>query len=373
MNPAAITGIPKISYSVRRKNEYRGTKTFYARITETGEKPIEFSLNTCDPEVADRWVRKQRKIYELYCLDIADGIKPEREPLRRSNIELKTKETLTIAGASEAYLAHCQNVRHLRPGSIEVYQRLFKSLLAFCEEHKLTKLQHITPSAAEEHIVNSQWSAASQKLAINMYCNWFDHCKNIYGITTLNPWSIMSKPKIERTEKPVWSQEQLDEILANAPDQQTLTYWAILRYCGSRNTETAELNWDDWDIENNTITIKAADAKSRKSRKLYVTPVLNLYLHNWYNASEDHSGKMFHLSSDEGHRNRTMKNILDKLGLKGSLHSFRHSFITHALEQKQDPLTVSKLAGHSDVSTTLKWYHHVTDAKLQEAAQQIVA
>ena len=33
LTPAAITGIPKISYSVRRKNEYRGTKTFYARIT----------------------------------------------------------------------------------------------------------------------------------------------------------------------------------------------------------------------------------------------------------------------------------------------------------------------------------------------------
>lgn len=369
----AINEIPKITYSARRKNEYRGTKTYYARFCEPGVPPVEFSLGTTDPEVADRWVRKQQTIYKLYCLDIADGVKPEREPLRRSNMQLKTKETLTITSASEAYLSHCANVRHLRQSSIDVYQRLFKSLLAYCEAHKLSKLHDITPAAAEEHIATSEWSAASQKLAINMFNNWFNHCRNIYGITAMNPWSVMSKPKIERAEKTVWTQQQMDDILAHAPDQQTLVYWAILRYCGPRNTETAELNWSDWNMEDNTITIKAEDAKSRKSRKLYVTPVLNVYLQNWYNAHTEHEGKMFSLSKDVGHRNRTMHGVLEKLGLQGSLHSFRHSFITHALEQKQDAYTVSKLAGHSDPSTTLKWYCHISDSKLQEAAEQIVA
>jgi len=53
------------------------------------------------------------------------------------------------------------------------------------------------------------------------------------------------------------------------------------------------------------------------------------------------------------------------------LYDLRHLYITRLLSAGADPKAVSLLAGHADVTTTLRVYYHLQDEQLKEAVRKI--
>lgn len=65
-----------------------------------------------------------------------------------------------------------------------------------------------------------------------------------------------------------------------------------------------------------------------------------------------------------------LKGVLRSVGLPGKLHTFRHSFISHALLQRVPEATVREWVGHIDPEI-LRHYTHVHDEASQAAMQRL--
>jgi len=65
-----------------------------------------------------------------------------------------------------------------------------------------------------------------------------------------------------------------------------------------------------------------------------------------------------------------LKRLLKKLKLEGKLHTFRHSFISHALIKGIPVAVVKQWVGHVD-QHVIDLYTHVHDAASQEAMKKL--
>ena len=76
--------------------------------------------------------------------------------------------------------------------------------------------------------------------------------------------------------------------------------------------------------------------------------------------------------SEKLHRdaiNRWLNKVSKELGFHMNCHLFRHNFCTSLLKAGVDLTMVSKLAGHSSVSITAKYYIHQTREEKLEAVR----
>lgn len=134
---------------------------------------------------------------------------------------------------------------------------------------------------------------------------------------------------------------------------------------GIRVNEARELKMQDMDCERMLIHIK--NGKGRKDRVVplseYLLKELEMYLRNFrpqkYLINGSIPGQKM---SSSGIRNILRMSLsrtnIQKQGI--CLHTLRHSFATHLLEDGLDIFTIKELLGHSRIETTLV-YLHVAD------------
>ena len=69
---------------------------------------------------------------------------------------------------------------------------------------------------------------------------------------------------------------------------------------------------------------------------------------------------------------RVIRPAVRKLGMKRvTFHLLRHWAITTLLEEGVQVKVVQKMVGHSRIDTTLKYYQHITDSQMHEAAETL--
>jgi integrase len=139
-----------------------------------------------------------------------------------------------------------------------------------------------------------------------------------------------------------------------------------------RRGEILTLKWFDVDLNINFIVINKTNTKSKKSREDYINSVLKRFFLKLRLKS---SGNEDVFLDDKGNRLKEIKNgynsACSRAGIEGlRFHDLRHSAATRMIESGVNIVAVSKISGHSDIKTTMRYTH--PDISLKGALENLV-
>lgn len=187
--------------------------------------------------------------------------------------------------------------------------------------------------------------------------------KFIYTVTLGRPWEV---EKIPRLKRPVKMPVILDkgEVRRLIALTENLKHKAILMMAyssGLRISEVAHLKVGDIDTARMTVLVR--QGKSKKDRYTILSKAalgtLTQYHEAYKPASWLFPGATPGRPITESSIGCVMRAAKKRAGImkRATIHTLRHSFATHLLEQGTDIRSVQSLLGHRSIMTTVVYLH----------------
>ena len=174
----------------------------------------------------------------------------------------------------------------------------------------------------------------------------------------------------------VLSPAELDQLMDAAPSPEHRALWAVMRFSGSRVTETLRLHWGA--IHSDRIVFAAATTKTGRSREPLIGQRLRAELDDYRRHWEQLHGRearngallfpspnsetqpMTRQAADLALR-KTVKDLGARIASGVSLHSFRRSLATTMAQRGASLRTVQRFTGHASLGQ-LQQYIDVSES-----------
>jgi site-specific recombinase XerD len=174
------------------------------------------------------------------------------------------------------------------------------------------------------------------------------------------PSSLIIQFRKEEKIPVVLSEEEVTRLLNSVNNLKHRAILMTIYSSGIRLNELLSLQVKDIDFDRNIILIKKG--KGNKDRQSILSQslksILNIYLKNYSPSTflfEGQKGGKYSPSSVQA----IMKNAVKKTNIKkhATVHTLRHSFATHLLENGTDIRFIQELLGHKRLETTQIYTH----------------
>jgi integrase/recombinase XerD len=216
------------------------------------------------------------------------------------------------------------------------------------------------------HLVDHGTSPISLNAAITGLKFFFD--------VTLDDGELMAKMqpvRVPRTLPVVLSREEVARLIAATGNLKHQTALSVAYGTGLRASEVVALKVGD--VDSQRMTLRVEQGKGCKDRYAMLSPVLLERLRLWWRVARA-QGKMLDggwlfpgLNPIESLSTRQLNRAVHaaaqaaRIDKRVSMHTLRHSFATHLLEQKVDIRVIQVLLGHKKLDTTALYAQVATD------------
>ena len=154
----------------------------------------------------------------------------------------------------------------------------------------------------------------------------------------------------------VLSPEEVSRFLEAAPGLKYKAAFSVAYGAGLRASEVTSLK--PTDIDSKRMVIRVEQGKGRKDRYVMLSPQLLELLRDWWHVGQPQGwlfpGRVLGAPLTTRQLNRACHAAAQMAELEKpvSLHTLRHSFATHLLEQNVDIRVIQVLLGHAKLDTT---------------------
>jgi integrase/recombinase XerD len=251
-------------------------------------------------------------------------------------------------------------IKRYSPNTIETYVSAFRQFLNHYKEIDIdTFNEKQIEKFINQQVLEKKISISYQKQLVAAIKFWYIEVvrKNL-KLDYLYPDRPEFKIPI------VFSQNEIKTIL-NACEN--LKHKAILATIYSGGLRLSELtNLQIKDIDSSSMTVKISQGKGNRDRVVVLSEKLLEILRHYF---LEYKPKLYLFEGQSGgkYSERSVQQILKKslkktnINKNGTVHSLRHSYATHLIEQGTDVRFVKELLGHKSIKTTMI-YTHLTDA-----------
>lgn len=194
-----------------------------------------------------------------------------------------------------------------------------------------------------------------------------------FDITLGRPEAMakMQSVRVPQTLPVILSKEEVTRLIACVGHIKHQTALSLAYGTGLRVGEVVALKVGD--IDGQRMTLRVEQGKGRKDRYAMLSPVLLERLRVWWRVAHA-QGKMLEggwlfpgldplqsLSTRQLNRAIHDAATMAKIDKRVSMHTLRHSFATHLLEQKVDIRVIQVLLGHQRLDTTAHYVQVATE------------
>jgi len=246
--------------------------------------------------------------------------------------------------------------------TIKTYRTEFGVLLKLLRNHSVNDLRegHIK-SYILFLLQKKKYSESQAHTAINAIKFYFEKVLNRPQIVVHIP-----RPKKPWQLPKVHAPEQVKKIIGATNNEKHKTMMMLAYASGLRLQEIINLKITD--INSARMVIEVRRGKGKKDRQVVLSEKLLEQLRKYFRMYKPKNW-LFEGRPGEQYGYRTLQEVFgnakEKAGIKmaGGIHTMRHSFATHLLENGTDLRLIQELLGHNSIKTTIR-YTHVSRAQI---------
>jgi integrase/recombinase XerD len=194
-----------------------------------------------------------------------------------------------------------------------------------------------------------------------------------FGVTLERPEALAKMSTVHEPRKlpVVLSREEVARLIEAAANPKHQAALSVAYGAGLRASEVVALKVSD--IDSNRMTLRIEQGKGRKDRYAMLCPVLLEHLRAWWRFAHA-KGKLLDggwlfpgqnlvnpMSTRQLNRICHMAADAAQIDKRVSMHTLRHSYATHLLEQKVDIRLIQVLLGHKRLETTALYTQVATE------------
>ena len=269
--------------------------------------------------------------------------------------------------------------KHASKATREVYSRELACFLCYIEDNSLDYTTITTAQLKDYLLWRAKGGGSDRKLSprtmsrvITVLKSFFSYLQN-ERIRSDDPTELLPKNKIPKRLPQTIDTDAVSKILEVIDTTSDIgfrdrTMLELIYSCGLRVSECANLRVGRYySVEKRLVVL----GKGSKERMIPVGEVAAGYLETYISSVRPRllgktKSQIMFISQQQKPITRQeiwerLKKYADEAGVDSKVHTLRHSFATHLLQNGADLRSVQELLGHSDIRTTEIYTHVDTD------------
>ena len=295
-------------------------------------------------------------------------LRKREQQIKLGQYEMIEAKIPTISDFSDVYIKYVRDIKRNRSWEAAQYQ--IKRLKEFFSEKNLSQ---ITSKDIDDYkfarLMDVKPASVNRELAcLSHLFNLAKKHKRFFGE---NPVAISKLlPEHNQIERILTPDEE--RVLINSSSIELRPILACALNTAMRKSEILTLKWENIDLDRKIITLNHTNTKSKKTKRIPINSTLRkLLLEQKLKAGS--SAHAFLSSNGKPYKrhdslNQVFNGACRRANIKGfRFHDLRHTAATRMIEAGASIVAVSRILGHADLKTTMRYAH--PDDSLKDAVE----